>query len=196
MTDITEFINYNPYCTPCTYIKKCKHYNTKLIIYAECCNKYYDCKKCHNEVNPDHKVKNKNIKKIKCLRCNTENPYGNFCYNCCDTISKYSCLKCGLWNDKKINYYHCNKCGLCKLGNENEMFHCDKCKKCFDIKIIDYHNCSLYSENNNCPLCLEILGNKNIKVLKCGHVLHYECLVQLLLNSTNKKCCICRKEIL
>jgi uncharacterized CHY-type Zn-finger protein len=49
----------------------CDHQKTQNKIYTKCCDKYYNCGYCHNEDN-DHMIKVKNLTKIKCIKCNTE----------------------------------------------------------------------------------------------------------------------------
>ena len=52
------------------------------------------------------------------------------------------------------------------------------------------------SIENECPICYEILTNKNVCVLECYHKFHLSCVLNLYKtdNSYNNKCPLCRKE--
>jgi len=61
--------------------KNCSHYKNKVQIYANCCDKYYDCRLCHNEEN-NHVIRYGEHKKAKCIKCDTENDITTHCKNC------------------------------------------------------------------------------------------------------------------
>ena len=46
-------------------------------------------------------------------------------------------------------------------------------------------------DNNNCPICLDVLTNNLIQLKKCKHILHKECLDVCFEHNINK-CPICR----
>jgi RING finger/CHY zinc finger protein 1 len=180
--------------------KDCTHYQNKSLIYADCCNKYYGCKLCHNEKN-NHQIGSEDITKIKCMNCRRDTPKCNFCITCKKNISSYYCYICNIWNDNSKIGHHCHKCNKCINRKPENNFHCDKCNNCFNIKFIDSHNCSnLYLEDKDCSICLENLFRKNIKYLKilnCGHVLHKKCYSEMIKSNhvNNTLCPQCRREI-
>lgn len=173
---------------------ECPHYNLKCNIITECCNKEYRCKSCHNQ-SENHKLI---IKEIKCLICNTIQPPSNNCISCKIKFAKSYCNKCLLWTNK-YDIFHCDKCKCCRVGKKDENYHCDKCNLCLPIKIKNNHVCIENNHNSECPICLEKIGEskKKLKKLMCGHILHYDCLIELNNNLFYKslKCPICQKSL-
>jgi threonine dehydrogenase-like Zn-dependent dehydrogenase len=53
--------------------KKCLHYSNNVLVFAKCCDKYYDCHLCHNEKN-DHKLVRKEIEILGSRNCTNEFP--------------------------------------------------------------------------------------------------------------------------
>ena len=138
----------------CFDIKKtCKHYNNKMQIHAYCCNKYFDCDLCHNEKS-DHKINRKLIYKLKCIRCKKDTSIVDKCYHCHSEYAKNSCKKCFAWCSKQ-EFFHCEKCGKCKVGNKDNFYHCDECNVCFSLKSKEIHKCKDFKKNDECPICLD-----------------------------------------
>ena len=175
----------------------CNHYkNLKLEIYAECCNKFYDCRFCHNE-NEDHEIDRYKICKIRCKECNKIQDKSNKCIECSIKFSENYCNKCNLWSDKK-HIYHCDKCKICRVGLQEDMYHCENCNICFPLKTKNFHKCSkINCIENSCPVCLENLNDnqKSIIIMKCKHPIHLECYKELI-NNNNSKCPLCKKMFL
>ena len=183
--------------------KKCTHYNNNIMIYANCCNKYFDCYKCHNEKS-NHRIFSYNLTHIKCLSCNHDNKFGiniksNSCVNCKTPFSKYNCKICCVWDNRMS--YHCHKCDVCKYGNKNDCFHCDNCNMCIKNSAKNRHKCHLTNKDDDCSICLEKLFPKKnnedkdnqITFLNCGHVLHFNCYNKMI--SLNKRNCpLCRTK--
>jgi hypothetical protein len=72
-------------------------------------------------------------------------------------------------------------------GRENSYFCC-KDHEAFNMDFF----------TDGCCMCLEKdLPRKDIKMLRCGHVIHYPCYLEWLSFSTyeNKICIVCRKEV-
>ena len=185
----------------CFDIKKtCKHYTNKNQIYAYCCNKYYDCHLCHNEKS-DHKINIKLIYKIKCIKCKQDNSIGEKCNHCNSEYAKNGCTKCNVWCSKQ-DFYHCDKCKVCRAGNKVDYYHCDDCNLCFSLKCKDIHNCKNFKRNEECPICLESIfnfhNNEKVKLLLCNHMMHYSCYDNLIKNTDKKKvpcCALCKKSV-
>jgi hypothetical protein len=62
------------------------------------------------------------------------------------------------------------------------------------------HNLKLVSIDANlrlsCPICfVDFHDNSKVSRLKCRHVYHSECLEQLIIQTVNKSCAICRETI-
>jgi uncharacterized CHY-type Zn-finger protein len=163
----------------------CKHYDCDCKIVAPCCEKIYDCWRCHNELE-DHEIKydkRYDIKKIICNKCNTKQPINNICINkeCNNIFGKYYCKKCVLFDDKK-NGFHCNKCETCIIGNKDDYVHCDNCGYC--IRKEDNHVCIEKMSEKNCPICMDNLKYiTDIIIFNCGHGMHKLCYNEYLKSS-------------
>jgi len=167
---------------------KCKYYNNNnLTIYAECCNKYVCCRKCHNNTE-DHKIK---IYKIKCKVCNKIQDKSNKCINCNTKFAEYYCKKCNVWADLDRHIEHCDKCNNCIVSSKGT-YHCDKCNICIPKNMQKNHICF---DIQNCAICFEKL-EENILFLDCSHILHrkcYEKYVETCCKNYIFNCPICRK---
>ncbi|KAF7456165.1 CHY zinc finger domain-containing protein [Cryptosporidium felis] len=193
----------------------CKHYSSKCRIIAPCCEKEYWCRHCHNEdqENQHGEVDRFKIKEVVCGKCGERQPVSNSCINSLDNgnsnhencdvtqFARYFCSLCNLWDDKGIekNVFHCNECGICRIGGNESYFHCKVCSMCYPISIKDTHRCIENSCNRPCPLCLENLFHsiKTVSILNCGHTIHEECLFLLgeAKGLTSLRCPICSKSL-
>lgn len=162
------------------------------MILAECCNKYYTCRLCHDECET-HQINRYKIKTVKCLLCDTAQSISNRCINCHIEFANYYCDICHLHNDdKNIDIYHCNKCGICRVGKKDDYIHCDKCEGCFYKA---GHICIEKNAKSNCPICFESIfdSRESSTVLRCGHIMHKSCLSLYL--QDNYICPFCSKSI-
>ena len=180
---------------------ECTHYKNNVEIFAECCNKYYNCNKCHNELSGNlckNILLSVKTKKMMCKKCKTENTPSNECKNCKIQFGKSCCLKCNIWCSNSGSIFHCDKCKCCRMGNKDDFFHCDTCNLCLSVNCIDFHKCSSVDRNLDCPICLVKIFNENkeIIILKCNHLLHSECFENLIKNSSGKipQCTLCKKS--
>lgn len=183
-------------------IKKCNHLNNNVQVYAECCKKYYDCHLCHNEVN-DHRLIKYTIKKVKCTNCSTENCISDNCRNCKIKFGENNCRTCNIWCNK-TKFFHCYKCKFCGIGNKEDFFHCDSCNICVSSNTKNKHVCNNKIANQKeevCPICLLSIffPLKKAVLLKCNHLIHEDCLNELIKNTDqNKKipcCTLCKKSV-
>lgn len=174
-------------------IHGCEHYQRNCLLYFSCCNKYFVCRRCHDlHYNHHHNINN--ITKIKCLCCNTvQSKISNKCEKCNVIFGNYYCEKCILYeNDKSKLIYHCDKCGLCRLGDKNNYIHCDRCEGCV---IKNNHVCIESNCRSKCPICFDEIFESHDKIiqLKCGHIIHKECLDEYI--KTNYICPLCCKSL-
>ena len=177
----------------------CSHYERNCYIISPCCGKNFGCRKCHDEFyefkENEHKINRFEIKKIICKECEIEQPVSNKCINCKLEFGKYFCKICNFFdNDISKGYYHCEKCGICRVGGKENFFHCDICNLCLNINTKNTHKCIDGSEQN-CPLCFDNLfeSTKPFTKLKCGHIIHCDCLYEIL-KSNDIKCPLCSKS--
>lgn len=183
-------------------ILDCKHYERGCIIYADCCNKYYSCRICHDEEVNGHTLDSrKDVNKIRCKVCNTEQGVSNRCINveCNIEFGKYYCEVCRLWENREEIYkdiYHCEKCNICRKGPKENYYHCDNCNACINKSIKDTHKCLKDAFLTDCPICFESLffSNNPVTTLKCGHNIHVKCLTEYI-ESNEYKCPLCKKSI-
>lgn len=175
----------------------CQHYQRNCKVECSICHKWYTCRFCHDEVQTHH-LKRENIKFILCMFCFEPQHPQQYCVHCNKELSKYYCDKCILYdNDPMKNIYHCDKCGICRLGMglNQDYFHCDSCNACISIDLQKNHVCIENSTKSNCPICDEFMFNSNEKVvfMTCGHPIHDKCYKQHTLHSY--KCPTCSKTI-
>ena len=182
----------------------CKHYKRRCQVRCPDCQEFHTCRHCHDEIKyhnePDpkksHQLRRHDIKEIKCLNCDHFQTPQEFCENCGIQFAGYFCKICNLYDDDylKKEVYHCDKCGICRVGGQEKSFHCDKCNACIGIHMKDTHKCVLGTLKQDCPICMEDMhdSQQNIGVLRCGHIMHSSCLKQYL--KKNIACPICKKS--
>lgn len=95
----------------------------------------------------------------------------------------------------KKQTYHCDDCGICRVGGRDKFFHCQTCGCCYAMPLKDKHKCIEGSMLANCPVCQENLfhSTRPSRLLKCGHMLHQECLKELML--TRYTCPLCNGSV-
>lgn len=170
----------------------CEHYQRKCLVYAECCQTFFDCHHCHNKSNSDHELDKKTIKLIKCKLCEQIQKPQQECEGCHEIFSEYFCEICNIFDclDKKIK--HCDGCTICRVYDK-EYFHCYNCNCCLDVNLKDNHKCLNVGD---CPICYEDLFSsiKSWTLIRCGHHIHTECLKELLKQDYHK-CPACQKTL-
>jgi RING finger and CHY zinc finger domain-containing protein 1 len=112
---------------------------------------FYSCRLCHDadkfdaELDPkkNHQLKRHEVKKVKCLRCGNIQPKSKTCEKCKEDFAKYFCSVCCLYDDDgdKKGVFHCDGCGICRVGGKENFFHCDNCVACLSIFMKDNHKC-------------------------------------------------------
>ncbi|KAL6261726.1 hypothetical protein P5V15_006814 [Pogonomyrmex californicus] len=174
----------------------CEHYKRKSKFVTPCCNKVYTCRFCHDE-QETHTVNRKEVTELICVLCDTRQPVQATCQNCHCQFGKYTCLECNLFDDEDKNQYHCDGCGICRVGGRDKFFHCAKCNMCLPIQLQNGHTCIENVSHSNCPVCLEDIHTSRIPchIPDCGHLLHRMCFEELL-NSGHYACPSCQVSLL
>lgn len=174
----------------------CEHYKRKSKFVTPCCNKVYTCRFCHDEQEA-HTVNRKEVTELICVLCDTRQPVQATCQNCHCQFGKYTCLECNLFDDEDKNQYHCDGCGICRVGGRDKFFHCAKCNMCLPIQLQNGHTCIENVSHSNCPVCLEDIHTSRIPchIPDCGHLLHRMCFEELL-NSGHYACPSCQVSLL
>jgi RING finger and CHY zinc finger domain-containing protein 1 len=179
----------------------CKHYNRNCKLLANCCNKVFECRICHDEYyenRKDYHILNRHkIEEIVCNICNTKQSISKKCIKCNIIFGLYFCSICNLYdNDISKKQYHCDKCMICRVGGRNNFYHCDKCNSCISINMKNNHTCINNTFHNECPICLEDIFNsiKQVTIMKCGHTIHQKCFIELV--KSNIRCPLCNKSVI
>lgn len=102
----------------------------------------YTCRFCHDE-QETHTVKRKEVTELICVLCDTRQPVQATCQKCHCRFGKYTCLECNLFDDVDKKQYHCNGCGICRLGGRDRFFHCAKCNMCLPVELQNGHKVSI-----------------------------------------------------
>lgn len=176
----------------------CEHYQRNCKAECPTCHKWYTCRFCHDNEITSHTLERKKVKHILCMFCFTPQHPQQYCIACNRELSKYYCSKCKLFdNDPMKNIYHCDKCGICRLGLglNQDYFHCNSCNACISIDLRENHVCIENSTRSNCPICDEFMFSSNEKVvfMSCGHPIHERCYNAHTMHSY--KCPTCSKTI-
>lgn len=48
---------------------------------------------------------------------------------------QYTCLVCNLFDDEDKDQYHCDGCGICRIGGRTNFFHCEVCNMCLPLQL-------------------------------------------------------------
>lgn len=164
----------------------CDHYKKKCELLAPCCNTWYMCRHCHNEnyKGPEgpgctvEQLPRTKVTKVRCLLCKTEQEPSSKCTNCGETFARYYCSKCVFYDDSPDkDIFHCDDCGMCRVGKKEDSQHCFNCGLCINKLSQDKHQC-MEIRGQNCPICLESLFESvkpYIQLMRCRHWIHVEC---------------------
>lgn len=165
------------------------------MFIAPCCEKNYVCRLCHDE-KESHKLDRTSVIDIVCMVCGEEQKVSQRCVACQSIFGKYFCEKCRLYDDEEKGQFHCDGCGLCRIGGRDNFFHCEKCGCCYSVSLKDDHKCIENATRRNCPICNEDLHTsmKDVFISKCGHMLHRECLNQRLGDGLYE-CPVCERSV-
>ncbi|XP_042047257.1 E3 ubiquitin-protein ligase MIEL1-like [Salvia splendens] len=120
------------------------------------------------------------------------------CVNCGVNMGEYFCEICKFYDDDiEKRHFHCDDCGICRIGGRENYFHCKKCGLWYSISLRNNHLCVEDSMRHHCPICFEYLFDplKDVTVMKCGHTMNSECYHELI--KRDRFCCpICSKSIM
>ena len=92
--------------------------------------------------------------------------------------------------------FHCDKCGICRVGGKEFSVHCETCQCCIFKEHKESHKC-VKGKLEDCPICMEDMQSSTMStsVIPCGHAMHSKCLVKYI-NSSNLACPMCKKSII
>ncbi|KAI1269897.1 hypothetical protein F5Y18DRAFT_371910 [Xylariaceae sp. FL1019] len=175
----------------------CEHYRRNVKLQCSICNRWYTCRFCHDKVE-SHILIPKETKNMLCMFCGTAQKAGQTCVNCEAFAARYYCDICKLWqNNPDKPTYHCEECGICRIGHGigKDFYHCKKCCACIAISTRDTHRCIERVTDCNCPICGDYMftSPKPVCFMKCGHSIHRVCYNEHIKSSY--KCPICNKSV-
>lgn len=104
----------------------CQHYQRNVKLQCYTCKKWYTCRFCHDDVE-DHHLIRRDTENMLCMLCGHAQPAAQTCRHCDEQTAQHYCDICKLWdNDGKKSIYHCNDCGICRIGQGlgKDFFHC------------------------------------------------------------------------
>ncbi|KAI0392519.1 hypothetical protein F5Y17DRAFT_477632 [Xylariaceae sp. FL0594] len=179
------------------HILGCEHYRRNVKLQCSTCNRWYTCRFCHDSAE-DHTLIRQATKNMLCMFCGTAQKASQLCVSCEAPAARYYCDICKLWNDDPDKpCYHCNDCGICRIGRGigKDFFHCQKCSVCISIATRLDHRCIERATDCDCPICGEYLFTSPSPVcfMKCGHSIHRKCFEEHM--KTSYKCPICNKSL-
>lgn len=175
----------------------CEHYQRGCKVECSTCKKWYTCRLCH-DAQESHKLIRPETKHMLCMHCGLAQAAAQDCAGCGETLARYYCSKCKLWDDecgKAI--YHCDDCGLCRIGEGlgKDFFHCKTCNVCMSIALQDQHRCIEHSTECGCPICGEYMftSTETVVFMLCGHSIHQKCYQEY--TRTSYKCPTCSRSV-
>ncbi|CDK27428.1 unnamed protein product [Kuraishia capsulata CBS 1993] len=179
----------------------CQHYQRNCKVECPICKRWFTCRFCHDAVVKDHALPRNQIRHVLCMFCSTPQRPAQYCINpdCGKILAEYYCDKCKLFdNDPVKDIYHCDDCGICRLGLglNQDFFHCRNCDACISIELKEGgHRCIENSTHADCPICEEYMFNstRTVCVMSCGHAIHQSCYDEYTQHSY--KCPICSRTI-
>ena len=104
----------------------CPHYRRNIKLQCSRCCRWYTCRFCHDEVE-DHPLNRPETKNMLCMFCGSAQPASGHCTHCGEPSARYYCIVCKFWdNTPGKSIYHCNDCGICRVGEGlgKDFFHC------------------------------------------------------------------------
>ena len=104
----------------------CNHYKRNVKLQCSTCRKWYTCRFCHDEIE-SHTLNRKETKNMLCMLCGCAQRAAENCVDCGVRGGYYYCDVCKLWDDDtEKSIYHCNDCGICRVGRGlgKDYFHC------------------------------------------------------------------------
>ena len=165
------------------HVMKCVHYeDRKCNIISPCCSQIFGCRVCHDEMVTDgHEINRFLIREIVCKECHTKQDRSNKCINCNIIFGEYHCNICNLWMNTQKMPFHCDECGICRVGGREHFKHCDSCAMCIKASTFDSHICLKDKFKNSCPVCREDMHTSRHTTMDliCGHAIHSHCFRKL-----------------
>ena len=74
---------------------------------------------------------------MKCLLEGRRDGHEPWLCRCQVSFGAYGCLRCAFFEDETASrkQFHCEQCGLCRIGGRASFFHCDTCGCCYTVSL-------------------------------------------------------------
>lgn len=138
---------------------------------------------------------------VRCALCGLDQAVdggGGACLRCGVAFGRHACLLCRFFDDEGVakGVWHCDACGICRVGGAAAYFHCHTCGCCYAVSGRATHVCVERATAGDCPVCRDALFDSvsPVSVLPCGHTLHFACAEQLVAHA--QYCCpLCSRSM-
>jgi RING finger/CHY zinc finger protein 1 len=108
------------------------HITTEDVIY------YFPCRMCHDDTKTHYSLDQKlvhssdrrSIVTMRCRYCRQVQDIGDMCVGCSQIMGNYFCKICKFLDLDNKNQFHCDGCGICRIGGRDNFIHCDICGLC------------------------------------------------------------------
>jgi RING finger/CHY zinc finger protein 1 len=170
----------------------CPHYKRSCLLKCFGCKQFVACRLCHEEMNQFRFQ----VELLRCVACGNEQAPADSCAKCGILFATYCCTICHTYDSTPGKLiFHCNDCGICRVGTRDTVRHCRKCNMCIVGQAIDNHSCFENSFQQDCAACLGSLfdSTEECSMLKCGHAMHKTCFRKLL--ETEYRCPTCKQSV-
>jgi len=170
---------------------RCKHYQRKCKFVTPCCDGLYRCRFCHDE-EQNHTLRRDDVTQVECSECGHRQGVRETCEECGLKFGKYFCFDCKLYDDEDKQQFHCDGCGICRVGGRDNYFHCDRCDMCLPNHLQNKHKCVEQVSRSNCPVCMEDIHTSRIpsQIPPCNHLIHKTCFEEML-SAGHYACPVC-----
>lgn len=79
-----------------------------------------------------HELDRTTVRSLVCALCDLQQPVASVCAGCGCEFGAYACLKCCFFDDDlQKQQFHCEACGICRVGGASNFFHCHTCGCCY-----------------------------------------------------------------
>jgi RING finger/CHY zinc finger protein 1 len=79
------------------------------------------------------------VEVVKCLHCGLEQAVAQACAGCGVGFGEYFCRICRFYENKDRGQFHCEGCGICRVGGRDRHRHCDICRVCYNVDFFSTH---------------------------------------------------------
>ena len=110
-------------------MNRCSHAEHRELVQVHAS---FGSGRCVQDEAKRHELVRADVREVICVLCDTRQPVSRSCTKCSTSFGEYSCLICNFWEDDlSKGHWHCEGCGLCRVGGQDNFFHCSTCGCCY-----------------------------------------------------------------